>query len=187
MFRLAAAAVAVAAIGCSTTDDRPLTIEYLTENILAPTCGAAQCHSTFANNLGKRFDTVDGARYSLLASQTCGGANNYLVRLAQSPTDADDRDAPASSLFVTWLTTTDPQHCGIGRMPWDAPMANEDIAYIERWIQNGAIGAQCDPYVNNGFACDHDYLVPCLDWSFAPRNGPESMHCPNGCSAGACQ
>ena len=171
--RLALLALVLAACGTS-NDDRPLTIEYVTAGVLAPTCGAAQCHSTFAANDLDIFDTVVGARSSIV--------RNGLVRLDSLP--QYDPANPGKSALIIWITQTDPFGLGIGRMPWDAPMPNADIAYLERWIAAGAPGAQCDPGANGKRACNNKDLVQCNDdWSF----GAKIMTCPNNCIGGACQ
>jgi len=122
MVRLLGLALVVAA--CGTTDDnRPLEAQYVTAAVLAPTCGVAQCHSTWAQNKGDVFDTLDGMRRSIV--------NNGLVILDSLQFDPAD---PASSALVTWVTKTDPFGLGIGRMPYDAPMPNEDVHFLEKWI-----------------------------------------------------
>ena len=170
--RLACFALLVAACG-TTNDDRPLTVQYVTAAVLGPTCGAAQCHSTFAANDADIFDTVEGTRSSLV--------RNGLVRLDSLP--QYDPSNPGGADLITWVTQIDPFGLGIGRMPWDAPMPNEDISYLEKWIAAGAPGAQCDPGANGGMACNNKDLVQCKsDWNF----GPTIMTCPNNCVSGAC-
>ncbi|MDB4953950.1 MAG: hypothetical protein JWO36_1519 [Myxococcales bacterium] len=176
MHRLAFALLVLAACGTD-NDQRPLTVQYATEAILAPTCGAAQCHSTFTQANGVVLDTVEGARPTLAA----------LIRLdsnffsTKDPTKVDFTLEP----LIVWITQTDPFRRGIGRMPYDAPMPNADIKYLERYIQAGAPGAACDPAVR--FACDNTNLVTCdADWSF----GAPAIAClpPNatGCQGGGC-
>ena len=169
--KLACALVLVLAAACgSTKDDRPLTVQGVTELVLAPTCGAAQCHSAFSANYTDVFDTVDAARRSLV--------DNGLI-LFDSP--SYDPANPGHSQLITWVTQIDPFGKGIGRMPWDAPMPNEDIQYLEDWIAAGAPGAQCDPAL--GMACNDKQLVQCNpDWTF----GALVMTCPNNCLNGAC-
>src|SRR5689334_23195565 len=54
-----------ALIACGTTDDRPATVEVVSLEILAPTCGAVQCHSTTTRTEGLAFDTLDEAKASM--------------------------------------------------------------------------------------------------------------------------
>ena len=73
----------------SEDDDRPPTLEYVTEAILAPTCGQAECHSQFSDQVGDEFDTVASARrtmtlYSMVTYQVTP-SDSYLIH------DADDR------------------------------------------------------------------------------------------------
>ena len=170
--RLGLSCAAVLLAACGTTDDRPLTVEYVTGAVLEPTCGGAQCHSTFAANRTDIFDTVEGARSSLV--------RNGLIRFDSNHYDPGNaRNAD----LIQWITETDPKGLGIGRMPWDAPMPNEDIAYLIKWIAAGAPGAQCDPAASQGLACNNKDLVTCnQDWTF----GTKMMTCANGCASGAC-
>ena len=164
-------ALLLLAAACGTTDDRPLTVQGVTEMVLAPTCGAATCHSAFAGNFNDVFDTVDSARRSLV--------DNGLI-LFDSP--SFDPANPGGSQLITWVTQTDPFGLGIGRMPWDAPMPNEDVQYLENWIAAGAPGAQCDP--SNAMVCNNKQVVRCKpDWNF----GAVVMTCPNACINGVCQ
>jgi hypothetical protein len=173
--RIACIALAVVAAACgSTTDDRPLTVQYATAAVLAPTCGAAQCHSTFSGNYTDVFDTVVGVRSTIV--------DTGLVRHDSKP--QFDPDMPENADLILWLTQTDPKGRGIGRMPWDAPMPLEDIYYLEKWIAADTPGAQCDPTLDSGLACDNKTLKACNpDWNF----GATMMDCPNDCVAGVCQ
>jgi hypothetical protein len=163
----------IALAACSTNDDRPLTVEYLTAAVLQPSCGAAQCHSTFAANQTLIFDTVGGTRSSLIKE----GLIRFDSKLRYDPAN------PVQADLIQWVTQTDPLNKGIGRMPWDAPMANEDILYLEQYIQASAPGAQCDPGANGGLACNNRTVVGCRsDWNF----GAPVMTCPSNCASGAC-
>jgi hypothetical protein len=114
MYRLALGA-AVLAIGCDQTDNnRPATVEYITEAILQPSCSQYDCHSSFRMARGYAFDTVELSRRSL----------SVLV----IPKDTD------ASLLVQVLTRT------IKRMPYDSPLPDKDIELIKLWIDNGALG-----------------------------------------------
>ena len=114
MFRLAVAA-AVASAACSQTDnDRPATLQYITEAILQPNCAQDVCHSSYTKTKGYAFDTVAAARQSLQISG--------LV----TPSE------PESSLLYTVLIRQ------IKRMPYDAPLPQKDIDLILRWIEGSA-------------------------------------------------
>jgi hypothetical protein len=117
-----------AAGACGVTDDRPRTLEYITDTILAPTCAAAQCHSAFTMQVGDEFDTVDATRRTIV--------DNGLV----------EPGSPGASYLYNTLTVGVPSILSPGttvRMPFDAPMPDADIALIAAWITDGAPGAQC--------------------------------------------
>jgi len=114
MFRLAVAA-AVASAACSQTDnDRPATLQYITEAILQPNCAQDVCHSSYTRTKGYAFDTVAAARQSL-----------QMPGVVQ-PTE------PESSLLYTVLIRQ------VKRMPYDAPLPQKDIDLILRWIMDQA-------------------------------------------------
>jgi hypothetical protein len=114
-YRLATALLAsVLAAGCGTTDDRPATLEVVSLQILAPTCGTPQCHSTTTRIQGLAFDTLDAARGSLLELGVRGGQGGELLGVLRED--------------------------GEERMPPDMPMFDEDVALIEKWIAAGAPG-----------------------------------------------
>jgi hypothetical protein len=180
MRRLAYLALAAGACTMS-KDDRPKTVQYVTEAILAPTCGAAPCHATFAGNDSDVFDTVIGVRTSLLRNQ-----------LIQFDSNQYDPANPSQANLIIWVTQTDPFGRGIGRMPDDRPMPFEDVELLENWIAAGAFGAQCDPEANAGtpqvgLNCKGDVVYSCdSDWNFATPQ----MDCAanqKSCLAGVCQ
>jgi len=117
MYRIAAALVVC--VGCGTTeDDRPQTLENVTMTILAPACGNAQCHSSFRQENGYAFDTVEAAKESI----EDGGLVN-------------PGDSEGSLLHIVLVRNVD-------RMPWDQPLADPDIGLIRAWIDNGADGIE---------------------------------------------
>jgi len=98
-------------IACGTTDERPATVEVVSLEILAPTCGAVQCHSTTTRTEGLAFDTLDEARASMR--------------------DLGVRARNGGELLEVINET---------EMPPDAPMFENDIRLIEKWIDAGAPG-----------------------------------------------
>lgn len=153
---------------CGATDDRPRTLAYITDTILAPTCAAAQCHSAFKRQVGDQFDTVEATRVSMVA--------NNLV----------DTAAPTASFLYRSITTgvtsmLDPQS-GTVRMPFDAPMPDADVQLILAWIEDGAPGAQCIPnaegrgcsVTSNGPGDNTYHVVECPDGNI----GAVVMDCP---------
>jgi hypothetical protein len=162
---------AIALAGCGTQNDqRPRTVEYITQAILAPSCGNAQCHSSFRNADGYAFDTVENAQQSLMG----------LV----GAITLDDRNEPlgdaSSSRIIEVLTRT------IDRMPYDQPLPDADIELIGRWIDFGAPGAQCDPR-SGAQVCVGKKVVECRP-SFS--YGAVIQDCAatsQNCAAGACR
>ena len=172
MVRRALVLALLAACG-TTQDDRPRTIGYVTEAILAPTCGAAECHSQFSQARGYVLDTVKSARRSLV--------DNGLVVFDSTQYDPAN---PDNASLIIWITQTDPFGLGIGRMPYDAPMPNADVSFLKEYIREGAPGAQCDPDANPaGYACNNRSLYKCTaDWNF----GELVQVCPGDCAGGVC-
>lgn len=120
MYRLVLVA-AVALAACDQTDnDRPATLEYITEAILQPSCSQATCHSSYRRENDYAFDTVDEARKSM--------TRHSLVA---------PEDSGASLLYNVLVRTTK-------RMPYDSPLADKDIALIQKWIDDGAPGLEED-------------------------------------------
>ena len=160
--------VLIAALGgaCgATTDDRPRTLEYITDTILAPTCASAACHSAFKQELGDAFDSVENARLSIMA--------NSLVDIT-SPKD--------STIYKSITEGVQGVYSGVkSRMPYDAPMPDADVALILDWIQKGAEGAQCLPNAQ-GLGCSvtvdangpRYHIVKCVDGNV----GDLVMDCP---------
>jgi len=138
MHRFALAGALLASACGSAADDRPPTLDFITETVLAPSCATTQCHSAFAREIGDQFDTPAATRRSIVANELATPAN---------------QDDPASSLLVRTLTVgapslLDPQGPNV-RMPYDAPMPDADIELIKRWIADGVPGAQCEPNDQN--------------------------------------
>jgi len=116
MYRLVLVA-ALATAACNQTDNnRPATLEYITEAILQPSCSQSVCHSSYKQEFGYAFDTVYAARKSIL--------NNGLVT---------PNDPTASQLYLVLIRAKK-------RMPYDSPLPDKDIALIKQWIEDGAPG-----------------------------------------------
>lgn len=131
---------AVLANACgSATDDRPPTLAFITETILAPSCATAECHSAFRAQVGDVFDTPASTRRTIVVN-----------RLVRYPDEVAD---PSRSLLVRVLTVGAPSlldpESGDVRMPYDAPMPDADVELIEAWIAAGIPGAQCEPNAQN--------------------------------------
>ena len=136
---LLAALSAICACG-SSVDDRPRDAQYITDLILAPQCGGAECHSTFVQSNDVVLDTYEGMRATM-------------VHFPLISFDSDDYDPadPKDSALITWVTQIDPFNLGIGRMPLDESMPNADVDLLEAWI-TGPVSkvdddASCEPGV----------------------------------------
>lgn len=98
-------------VACGTSDDRPATIEVVSLEILAPSCGAVQCHSTTTRLEGLAFDTLDEAKAALRELDVRPGDGGDLIEVI------DDNS-----------------------MPPDSPMFANDVELIKKWIDDGAAG-----------------------------------------------
>lgn len=138
--------------GCAAPDERPLTIEYATEAILAPSCGNAQCHSSFREQEEIVLDTVEAARRQVLRdtprpSLSTDAAGNVVI--AKNPDEA---------LLIDVLTRA------VDRMPYDQPLPDNDIDYLIRYVAMGTPGAQCVP--DQGNTCVDHLVMTCKpDWN----------------------
>lgn len=173
MQRLAMAVLVLAA--CGTTDDqRPRNLDYITEAILAPSCGGATCHSSFKAAKGFVFDTIDGSRATFQH-------DDKLVL----PTSDDPRSA--GLVLNLTMDQINPDTREIApRMPLNAPIPDADIELIQDWLSFGAPGV-----CNAATACLGKYRVPCVDVQTpATEKGAYKlsarMFCDGGCRDGEC-
>jgi hypothetical protein len=120
--------IAALCTACGVTDDRPQTLAYITETILVPSCGTAECHSSMRRSYGYTFDSVASAQASF-------DLNPSLIPPCAEPPCAD----AATNSYLLTILTTDGDVQG-NRMPLRAPLANKDIYLIGTWIENGADG-----------------------------------------------
>ena len=115
--------------------DRPETLAYITETILKPSCGTAECHSAMKAQSTDVFDSVEGAQKSL--------AGNGLIASCETAdgTPPPCTHAGANSYLLVVITTGVTNPKGLGdRMPIDQALSNSDITLIHNWIDNGADG-----------------------------------------------
>jgi hypothetical protein len=162
-------ALLVGACG-SATDDRPPTLDYITETILAPSCAVAECHSAFKREVGDQFDTPDAARHTIVA---------YGLAVP------GDKDSPANAQLILAVTVGLPSVIdkseGLQRMPYDAPLPDADINLMKAWIALGVPGAQCEPDAQKhgcAFATDGSQnVVQCIDGNI----GDVVTMCSSGC------
>lgn len=99
--------------GCGTSPDpRKPTLEVVTLEILRPSCGQVQCHSTTTARSGYAFDTVDAAR-TTFQTQLSPGDLSYVIH--------------NQSEF---------------QMPPDWPLEQQDIDLVDAWVSAGAPGTK---------------------------------------------
>lgn len=98
---------------CGTTpDERKPTFEVVTLEVLKPTCGQVQCHSTTTAAQRYAFDTVEAAHETFKNELTVGDLSDVIH--------------------------TD----GANRMPPDYPLEPQDIDLVDAWIAAGAPGSK---------------------------------------------
>jgi hypothetical protein len=116
---------------CQVTDERPQTLAFVTETILQPSCGTAECHSAMKQQNHYAFDSVAGAQAALatgLVACSVGG-------VTLDPC-SDDRASAGTTELIVVLSS----NAFGNRMPVDQPLANKDIVFLEQWIAGGADG-----------------------------------------------
>jgi hypothetical protein len=116
-------------VACTTTEDRPETLAYITEAVLAPNCASAECHSAMKAQSTDVFDSVAAAQSSI--------AKNHLVNLCLGNDDVPGCEPASASYLVTVISRQDDEG---DRMPLDVPLSNKDIVLIAQWIRDGAPG-----------------------------------------------
>lgn len=125
----------VALGACSTTDDRPQTLAYITETILVPKCAQAECHSSARKQSGYVFDTVEHAQQSMAGDSTTASVGELVVPGVRT----------SSQLLIVIGGVEDADGNRLAdlfgrRMPLDEPLPNIDVYFIGNWIENGAAG-----------------------------------------------
>ncbi|CAN5556269.1 hypothetical protein BH11MYX1_BH11MYX1_04980 [soil metagenome] len=127
-------------LGCdfskSAEDRRPLTAEYVTETILKPSCGTAECHSAMKQQNGYIFDSVAGLKYSARVIDTGLVQTCESLGVPDIATCVQTNFDVQNSLLILSITNTP----GLKQMPFDQPMSNQDVALLTDWIQAGAEG-----------------------------------------------
>ncbi len=122
--------------------DRPLTLEYVTQTILKPSCGTAECHSAFKAEKNDIFDSVAGAK------ETFEHAHQDLVLPCaivapqmheDIATCEQNNDDLSNSYLIRVITIGDYEG---NLMPLDQPMSNQNVLLLSRWIREGAEGLE---------------------------------------------
>ena len=135
-FLIAAISLAGCDVSDHPADQTGVTLAYVTETILAPSCGTTECHSSFKAEAGDIYDTVAGAQATLANKDyglvlTC----DKLTPRLESPC----LEAPANSYLITVITATT-SNDERARMPLDQVMSRSDITTLADWIRDGAVG-----------------------------------------------
>lgn len=115
-------------------DDRPQTLEFITQAILKPNCGTAECHSSMKRQSTDAFDSVEATRASFDLNTDLVVDCPHLSPPQESPCLA----ASSESYLVTVMTIGTRNENEL--MPLDQGMSRVDIDLIATWIQNGAQG-----------------------------------------------
>ncbi|HTR56211.1 MAG TPA: hypothetical protein VMJ10_36305 [Kofleriaceae bacterium] len=125
MSKLVRASCALLLLACGTTpDDRPETIDYIVNAILAPQCAQASCHTAVAKAHRLAFDTVEDAQAAFASPQNCGMMMCPMIVRG---------DSEQSDLY---LVLTGARNA----MPPVSPLPHADIYLIQSWIDDGAAG-----------------------------------------------
>lgn len=97
--------VVVAACGTE-PDSRPLTLEVVALEVLAPACGQVQCHSTATHTEGYAFDTIEATRASISSAQEV----SRLIREIDDGNMPPDAPMPAEdvALLKAWVAAGAP-------------------------------------------------------------------------------
>jgi len=122
----------VALVGCGGEDDRPAVWSYISPAIIQPNCATSSCHSRGSAVAGLDLSTAKAGWYGLLRQhlpQVEGAAPMRDTVLRQLVLPGN----PNESRMVNMMLAR-----GTNRMPPDRPLADADIALVERWILLGA-------------------------------------------------
>lgn len=82
--------LAASGAGCVDTDNRPATLEYITETILKPSCGTVNCHSSLGNTADLAFDSVAAARLTFTNFSSPGFVLSVMKRKGSEPMPPND-------------------------------------------------------------------------------------------------
>jgi hypothetical protein len=128
--------VAVVLVGCGGDDDRPAAWGYISPAIIQPNCATSSCHSRAVAVAGLDLSTAESGHHDLLA-QKLPVLKDDEGRDIETRKDAKRAMVvpfnPDQSRLLNMLRAI-----GASRMPPDRPLAEADIALVERWILAGA-------------------------------------------------
>ena len=163
-FAVGFAAAIVWLSSCKATDDRPATWEYISPVIFEPTCATGSCHSPASAVAGLDFSTPDRGYISLtglwvwivdpkgtLAEECMTMRGTVACQRYQRPLVVPFN--PSQSRLINVLRAQNAP-----RMPPNRPLAEADIALVEKWILNGAPGGPGDAGVGDAGGTARDAI-----------------------------
>lgn len=119
---------------CGSADDnRPADWAYIAPAIIIPNCATSSCHSEAAAVSGLDMSTPAKAYKSLTGLKICTSECGKKEEMIKDFRPLITPGNPAQSRTVNMMRAR-----GAARMPPDRPMAEADIALIEKWIAAGA-------------------------------------------------
>ncbi len=117
----------------SADDDRPADWAYIAPAIIIPNCATSSCHSEAAAASGLDMSTPDKAYKSLMSRKVEVVLCSDECESRTHPRPLIVPGNPDQSRTVNMMRAR-----GAERMPPDRPLAEADIALVERWIAEGA-------------------------------------------------
>jgi hypothetical protein len=124
--------MAAAVAGCGGEENRPAVWSYISPAIMQPNCATSSCHSKAAAVAGLDFSTAEMGLKGLTEQTLPAVVPDDLVRPSTKRMLILPGN-PEESRLVNMLRAR-----GTERMPPDRPLAEADIALVERWILMGA-------------------------------------------------
>ena len=95
--------------GCVDTDDRPATLEYITETVLKPSCGTVNCHSSLGSSADLAFDSVAAARSTFKNFSSAEFVLSVMKRTGDQPMPPNDIVADKDlELIQAWIDAGTP-------------------------------------------------------------------------------
>jgi hypothetical protein len=147
---------------CQASDDRPATWEYISPVIFEPSCATGSCHGPASAVAGLDFSTPERGYTSLtglwvwivdpkgtLADECMTMRGTVACQRYQRPLVVPFN--PSQSRLINVLRAQNAP-----RMPPNRPLAEADIALVERWILNGAPGGPGDAGSGDTGGTSHD-------------------------------
>jgi hypothetical protein len=123
----------VALVGCGGEDDRPPVWSYISPAIIQPNCATSSCHSRGTAVAGLDLSSANVGWNGLLRQHLPPLTDEVGKERSKVPRQLVLPYNPNESKMLNMLLAR-----GTNRMPPDRPLADADIALVERWILLGA-------------------------------------------------